>query len=104
MDCTNRDVCQQVVKGLTLNIPEYCPVRVKTVMAQCWKYLPTERCSFDNIVMLITEANDIESQPYPEIELREVISNETVNYSETVHYGQNRYIKGYEKSRLKNSE
>ena len=43
MDCTNRDVCQQVVKGLTLDIPEYCPIRVKTVMAQCWKYLPTER-------------------------------------------------------------
>ena len=52
----NEDICQKVVNGLTLNIPENCPESIKNIMASSWKYFPFERSSFEDIVPIIVKA------------------------------------------------
>ena len=53
----NEDICQEVVNGLTLNIPEHCPKSIKNIMTSSWKYFPLERCSFEDIVSIIMKGD-----------------------------------------------
>ena len=46
----NENIPQEILNGLTLDIPEQCPESIKNVMRQSWKFDPSRRCSFDEIV------------------------------------------------------
>ena len=56
LQARNEDICQKVVNGLTLTIPENCPKSIKNVMASSWRYFPFERISFEDIVSIIVKA------------------------------------------------
>ena len=53
---SNDEARKQILNGLTLEIPEQCPESIKNVMRQCWKFDPSTRCSFDEIVAIIEES------------------------------------------------
>ena len=61
----NQDIRMQIVKGVTLDIPERCPTSLHGIMKQCWKLNPEDRCSFQDIVSVLTEVHDsnIDSVP-----------------------------------------
>ena len=54
----NQDVRMKIVNGVTLNIPERCPRSLNHIMKQCWKLNPEDRCSFQDIVSVLTEEHD----------------------------------------------
>ena len=45
------DVAQFVVEGNREKIPEDCPKNYKSLIERCWNHNPTERPSFDIIVL-----------------------------------------------------
>ena len=55
----NKDICTEVVNGLTLDIPEHCPKSIRNVMISSWKYFPMKRCSFEDIVSIIVKGCEI---------------------------------------------
>ena len=61
----NQDIRMQIVKGATLDIPERCPISLHGIIKQCWKLNPEDRCSFQDIVSVLTEVHDsnIDSVP-----------------------------------------
>ena len=61
----NQDIRKQIVKGVTLDIPERCPISLHDIMKQCWKLNPEDCCSFQDIVTVLTEVHDsnIDSVP-----------------------------------------
>ena len=61
----NQDIRMQIVKGVTLDIPERCPISLHGIIKQCWKLNPEDRCSFQDIVSVLTEVHDsnIDSVP-----------------------------------------
>ena len=54
----NQDIRNQIVKGVTLDIPERCPISLHPIMKQCWKLNPEDRCSFQDIVSVLTDLHD----------------------------------------------
>ena len=52
----NDEARRQILNGLTLDIPEQCPESIKNVMKLSWKFDPSRRCSFDEIVAIIEES------------------------------------------------
>ena len=56
----NENVPQEILNGLTLEIPDYCPENIKTVMMKCWRKHPDNRCSFEDIVSFIKKRSDIQ--------------------------------------------
>ena len=61
----NKDIRMQILNGVTLDIPERCPISLHHIMKQCWKLNPEDRCSFQDIVSVLTEVHDsnIDSVP-----------------------------------------
>ena len=61
----NQDIRMQIVNGVTLDIPERCPRSLHGIIKQCWKLNPEDRCSFQDIVSVLTEVHDsnIDSVP-----------------------------------------
>ena len=51
----NEEIRFQILKRTTPDIPSTCPVVMKNIMENCWKFQPSERCSFDEIVSSIEE-------------------------------------------------
>ena len=83
----NADARKEIVRGLTLEIPETCPDSMKNIMRQCWMYDPHARCSFDQIVQIIEEfESEISQSQMDENELQvpfeastdEVLPSETI--------------------------
>ena len=54
----NQYIRTQIVKGVTLDIPERCPISLHPIMKQCWKLNPEDRCSFQDIVSVLTDIHD----------------------------------------------
>ena len=48
---------------LPLNIPERCPMSLRTIFTKCWRYSPGERCSFEEIVSMIEKEISNFSEP-----------------------------------------
>ena len=51
----DEDIRYQILKCTTPDIPSTCPVVMKNIMENCWKFQPSERCSFNEIVSSIEE-------------------------------------------------
>ena len=88
----NADARKEIVRGLTLEIPETCPNSMMNIMRQCWMYDPHARYSFDQIVQIIEEFElEISQSQMDENELQvpfeasyqylEVLPSETIKRS-----------------------
>ena len=62
----NQDVRMKIVNGVTLDIPERCPKSLNQIMKQCWKLNPEDRCSFQDIVSVLTVVHDDNIGPVAE--------------------------------------
>ena len=62
LQISNEDVCQKIVDGLTLDLPEQCPETIKDIMNQCWNYQPNERYTFEDIVSMIKNSDSDHAQ------------------------------------------
>ena len=80
----NQDIRTQIVKGVTLDIPERCPISLHPIMKQCWKLNPEDRCSFQDIVSVLTDVhdNDIDSVPDYSDSSK---ANIYINFEECIH-------------------
>ena len=62
----NQDVRMKIVNGVTLDIPGRCPKSLNQIMKQCWKLNPEDRCSFQDIVSVLTVVHDDNIGPVPD--------------------------------------
>ena len=56
----DEDVLNEVLKGLTLEVPEACPESIKNLMKSCWQFEATKRCTFQEIHGILENIDHIE--------------------------------------------
>ena len=80
----NQDVRMQIVNGVTLDIPKRCPTSLHGIMKQCWKLNPEDRCSFQDIVSVLTEVHDSNIDSVPDYNDSSK-ANIYINLEECIH-------------------
>ena len=58
----DEDVLNEVLKGLTLEVPEACPESIKNLMKSCWQFEATKRCNFQEIHGILENIDHIEQK------------------------------------------
>lgn len=64
----NRDVINQLEQGIRLPKPDNCPPALYSLMTRCWSYDPSERPSFTELVMKISDVHKMEKEQEAERE------------------------------------
>ncbi|CAN9507388.1 unnamed protein product [Ophioblennius macclurei] len=58
----NRDVINQLEQGIRLPKPDNCPPALYSLMTRCWSYDPSERPSFTELVVKISDVHKMEKE------------------------------------------
>ncbi|XP_062267279.1 protein tyrosine kinase 2 beta, b isoform X2 [Platichthys flesus] len=58
----NRDVINQLEQGIRLPKPENCPPALYSLMTRCWSYDPSERPTFTDLVVKISDVHKMEKE------------------------------------------
>uniref|UniRef100_A0A3Q4I4L9 non-specific protein-tyrosine kinase n=1 Tax=Neolamprologus brichardi TaxID=32507 RepID=A0A3Q4I4L9_NEOBR len=64
----NRAVINQLEQGIRLPKPDNCPPALYSLMTRCWSYDPSERPSFTELVMKISDVHKMEKEQEAERE------------------------------------
>nr|XP_046190479.1 protein-tyrosine kinase 2-beta-like [Oncorhynchus gorbuscha] len=64
----NRDVIIQLEQGIRLPKPDDCPPALYSLMTRCWSYNPRERPSFTELVVKISDVQQMEKEQEAERE------------------------------------
>lgn len=80
----NVEIAEEVVQhNLRPSIPEYVPVQVKTLIAECWETSEEKRPSFDVLVLRLNEISGLNLEPQlpptERVESSEDLQTETTN-------------------------
>uniref|UniRef100_A0A4W5LHW0 non-specific protein-tyrosine kinase n=1 Tax=Hucho hucho TaxID=62062 RepID=A0A4W5LHW0_9TELE len=58
----NRDVINQLEQGIRLPKPDNCPPALYSLMTRCWSYDPSDRPSFTELVVKISDVHRMEKE------------------------------------------
>ncbi|XP_037305384.2 protein tyrosine kinase 2 beta, b [Pungitius pungitius] len=58
----NRDVINQLEQGIRLPKPDNCPPALYSLMTRCWSYDPSERPTFTELVVKISDVHKMEKE------------------------------------------
>ncbi|KAL4623922.1 protein-tyrosine kinase 2-beta-like [Arapaima gigas] len=58
----NKDVINQLERGVRLPKPDACPPTLYTLMSRCWTYDPLERPKFTELVCILSDAHKMEKE------------------------------------------
>ncbi|KAM8832488.1 protein tyrosine kinase 2 beta, b isoform 1-T6 [Spinachia spinachia] len=58
----NRDVINQLEQGIRLPKPDDCPPALYSLMTRCWSYDPSERPTFTELVVKISDVHEMEKE------------------------------------------
>ncbi|XP_031436071.1 protein-tyrosine kinase 2-beta isoform X2 [Clupea harengus] len=75
----NKDVINQLEKGVRLPKPEACPPTLYSVMSRCWTYDPHQRPKFTELVYKLSDVHKMEKEQEVEIQRDRARSCRTVH-------------------------
>ncbi|XP_062378582.1 protein-tyrosine kinase 2-beta isoform X3 [Sardina pilchardus] len=75
----NKDVINQLEKGVRLPKPEDCPPTLYSIMTRCWTYDPHQRPKFTELVYKLSDVHKMEKEQEVEVERDKARSCRTLN-------------------------
>ncbi|XP_076155396.1 protein-tyrosine kinase 2-beta isoform X1 [Alosa pseudoharengus] len=75
----NKDVINQLEKGVRLPKPEDCPPTLYSIMTRCWTYDPHQRPKFTELVYKLSDVHKMEKDQEVEIQRDKARSCRTLN-------------------------
>ncbi|KAL2098840.1 hypothetical protein ACEWY4_005320 [Coilia grayii] len=75
----NKDVINQLEKGVRLPKPEHCPPTLYSIMTRCWTYDPPQRPKFTELVYKLIDVHKMEKDQEVEMQRDKARSCRTIN-------------------------